>query len=431
MTPAQKIELRRSEVRQRLNEISGLEGDAFTAEVTTEAEALQGEYRDLEVRHRAAVVAGDVAAEAGTTTPAASATEDRERLELRQRASFGRFLVAALRGQAPDGAEGELLAAVGAEPGTVPLELFDVPTETRAETRADAATGAPGTTGLNLDPLRPRIYARSVIPRLGIAMPRVKSGGFATATLSTGLSAGAMAAGAARESTAAAFTAKTTTPHRISARLSIRVEDVATVGVANFETILRQNLMLAMADELDRLGLNGDGQGANPLGLLAQLTDPDDAADAITWGGFVALAAGGIDGGPWAEGLGDVKLLVNAETQRKAETTFQSGTGTDTPGELSAAAYLRQHSGGFFASRRMPATASNLAAAVRVRAATAGLVGVDAMRLAVCPVWDILTIDDIYSDSASGTRHVTIHHLIGDVLIEQPDAFEQVSVKLA
>ena len=48
MTNAQKIRLRLSEVRQRLNEISGLEGDAFTDEIRAEAETLQNEYADLE-----------------------------------------------------------------------------------------------------------------------------------------------------------------------------------------------------------------------------------------------------------------------------------------------------------------------------------------------------------------------------------------------
>ena len=43
MTNLQKITLRLSEVRSRLNEISGIEGDALTEEVRNEAEALQGE----------------------------------------------------------------------------------------------------------------------------------------------------------------------------------------------------------------------------------------------------------------------------------------------------------------------------------------------------------------------------------------------------
>lgn len=57
MTNAQKIRLRLSQVRQRLNEISGLEGDAYTDEIRSEAESLQTEYADLETRHQTAIVA--------------------------------------------------------------------------------------------------------------------------------------------------------------------------------------------------------------------------------------------------------------------------------------------------------------------------------------------------------------------------------------
>ena len=56
MLSSQKITLRLSEIRQRLNEIAGLEGDAFTDEIRTEADTLQTEFRDLEVRHRAAII---------------------------------------------------------------------------------------------------------------------------------------------------------------------------------------------------------------------------------------------------------------------------------------------------------------------------------------------------------------------------------------
>ena len=50
MTSTQKIRLRLSQVRQRLNEISGLEDDAFTDEIRAEAATLQTEYADLETR---------------------------------------------------------------------------------------------------------------------------------------------------------------------------------------------------------------------------------------------------------------------------------------------------------------------------------------------------------------------------------------------
>ena len=57
MTKTQKIALRLSEVRQRLNAIAGIEGDDFTDEIRNEADALGTEYGDLETRHRAAMIA--------------------------------------------------------------------------------------------------------------------------------------------------------------------------------------------------------------------------------------------------------------------------------------------------------------------------------------------------------------------------------------
>ena len=79
----------------------------------------------------------------------------------------------------------------------------------------------------------------------------------------------------------------------------------------------------------------------------------------------------------------------------------------------------------------MPATDSNIAQALRVRAATRGLSGVNALRLATCATYANISIDDIFSSSASAIRHFTMHSLITDVLIQQPDGFERVDIKTA
>jgi len=48
------------------------------------------------------------------------------------------------------------------------------------------------------------------------------------------------------------------------------------------------------------------------------------------------------------------------------------------------------------------------------------------------PVWDAITIDDIYTDAASAQRHFSMHLLVGDkVLIVQPDAYDLVEFKVA
>ena len=56
MLDSQRMQLRISEIRSRLNEISGLEGEAFTEEVRQESDKLTQEFREAETKYRAAVV---------------------------------------------------------------------------------------------------------------------------------------------------------------------------------------------------------------------------------------------------------------------------------------------------------------------------------------------------------------------------------------
>ena len=430
MTDAQKrlneLRERQSKERQRMTELS--KEEKFTDETRAEYDGLEAGIPDLERQLRGAQKAVETEEGKQVTEGPEVDAETRERLQLRSKATLTNYLLAASRGQLCNGPEAELQQA--AKVTQIPLELFDVP-ETRTEERADMTTSPPATgTGVNLQPVFPLIYARAILPRLGVAMPRTGSGAYSTATITAGLSASAKTKGVAQESTAATLTPKTTEAHRVSARLSIALEDVAKVGAANFEAQLRNALMLALSDRLDHLALTGDGADPNPEGLLPQLTAPGTAPSTVVdFNGFVQLASDGIDGGPWSETMAAVKLLVNAESMRLAERTFQ--TAASYQGEKSAGAYLREKTGGFMSSSRMPATDTTIAQCLRVRMGTMGLDGVDAMYLASCPVWNEVAIDDIYSDSASGIRHFTMHNLIGDVLIIQANAYERVDIKLS
>ena len=421
MTTAQKIRLRLSQVRKRLNEISGLEGDGFTDEIRSEAETLQKEYADLEIRHQAAIVAEGEEVK----TSAEPDAEMRERVELRSRASLGAYLSAALRGRLVDGAEAELRDAAGIDADGIPLELWDVPgREGDREKRADAATGAPGTVGVNLDPIRPMVFAASIAPRLGIDMPRVKSGTYATATITTALTAGAKAKGAAQESTAAAFAVSTATPKRVSARLSLTLEDIAAVGQANFESALRENLSLVLSDELDKQALNGNGSAPNLTGILQRLTDPSaPEAGVADFDTFVAAFAGGIDG-LWASRMNEIGIVCNPETYGLSARTFRDAEGKDL-GDMAFADYAAAKYGGWWTNKRMPAKASNVAQAILYRRGRTGI------RTAVCPHWNAVSIDDIYTDSASAQRHFTMHVLLGDVILVQPDAYAQVAFRVS
>ena len=111
MTESQKIELRRSRVRERLGEIAKLAGDAHTDEVQAEERALQDEYGSLELRHRSAIISEDVALDNAKGEAGDLDAEQRERIELRSKASLTAYLTAAAQGRMVSGPEHELSAA--------------------------------------------------------------------------------------------------------------------------------------------------------------------------------------------------------------------------------------------------------------------------------------------------------------------------------
>ena len=433
MTESQKIELRRSKVRERLGAINLLKGDDYSDEVRAEEVDLQTEYGQLEVRQQTAILVEDEELEAAKAeTGNGVAPEVRERLELRGKATVSGYLVAAARGRAPGGAEAELAQAAGVT--GIPIEIFEPdPREARSNGEQRAVTPAPGVTGINLDPIRPAVFANSIAARLGIDMPRVPSGTFASATISTSQSAAAKPsapdADAPAVATAGALTVESATPKRISARLELAIEDVAAVGQANFESILRQNLMLALNAELDDQMINGDAAAPNLSGIFEALGNPSaPAAGVASFDKFIETYAAGIDG-LWANEANEISVIVNPETYRLSLRTFRDASGQDLGGE-SFADYAKQHFGGWSTNSRMPAKANHIAQALLYRMGRSAMGASAGMRTAVCAHWGEIGIDDIYSGSASGVRSFTLHVLVGDVILVQPDAYEQVSFRV-
>ena len=350
-------------------------------------------------------------------------SEQRERLELRSRASLTGYLRAAISGRQVDGAERELVEACGVD--GIPLELWDTP---EREKRADVPTSAPGTVGVNLDRIRPAVFAHSIADKLGIEMPRVESGSYASATISTSLTADSHAKGGEAMASAAMFTTTAVTVKRISVRMGVRIEDVAAVGQANFESILRENLSLKLSDELDDQAINGAGANDDLNGILMALTDPIDPTAVVDFDGFASAHASGIDG-LWSTSLKDVSVVCGPDTMRLAAKTFQSAT--NYKGEMSAAAYAMKETGGFWTNKRMPAAVSMIQQAILYRMGRSMMGGEGAMRTAVCPHWNEISIDDIYSGSAKGERYFTMHVLLGDVILVQPAAYAQIAYKVS
>ena len=424
MTPAQKLQVRQAEVRARLGVISELDTDGYTGEIETEQGQLTTELRSLDSR----LLAASLSAPDGTEPEQVAALGhdgDPARLELRSRCSVTNFVAAAVKGRSTTGAEAELAAELNLDAGHVPLELWESGPELRA------VAGPPGTVGVNLDSIRPRVFAPSVIPKLGVEMPRVPSGTYASLTLTSEATAQARAKGAAVVGAAAAFDVTTATPKRISARLELAIEDVAAVGVANYESALRENMSLALSAELDDQGLHGDGSAPNLTGLFQRITpDPTAPTAVATFDAFIAAFAGGIDG-LWATRMSEVAIVAGVETYRLSAQTFRDATGQDL-GEMAFADYAMAKYGGWWTNSRMPDPVSNDQQAILYRMGRSMMGGEPGIRTAVCPVWaDSIGIDDIYSGSASGERYVTFHVLLGDVILVQPDAYAQVAFQVA
>ena len=435
MTPAQKrlreLRDRQSRERGRMAELSLL--DTLDTETRAELDTIEKGTADLERQLRAAAVAADTEDRSSVIDAATGAeAEDRDRLELRSRASIGRFLLGA--GGRQSGAEAELQQELGLNAQQIPLEMWQ-PAETRAEGALEkrVITPAPSTVGVNLDALRPYVFAPSVVDKLMIEMPMVESGTFATGTISTAATADAVPKGGTGTTgdvpeTAAAWTTETTTPHRVGASLLLAAEDVAAVGVGNFESILRQHISLVLSDELDDQLLNGDGQNDDLTGIFERLTNPSTpAATVASFDDYVAAFAGGVDG-LWASMMSQVSIVAGVDTYRLSAQTFRDIAAADL-GSISFADYAMAHTAGWWTNRRMPATAANVQQAILCRKGHSMMP--DPMRLAVAPTWGYLSVDDIYSGARKGQRRYVLSVLVGDVILVQPDAYAQVAFRVS
>ena len=242
MTVSQKLEIRASEIREKLNELSGL--DTLTDEQRTDAEGLTTEYRDVETKRRAAIVAEDVEDAAHDVIG-----DDAESVEvrgLRSKAKVGRYLGAAMEMRAVDGVEAEYAAASG-NPGGFPLELL-APVEVRQTTNAKPTVKA--STWLD------RLFADAAAAYLGVTMRAVPAGVASFPVTTAGASGSQQDRSEA--TVAAAWTVGVTemTPKRGSVRAIFSVEDVARMP--GLEQALRRDLRMALVDSVDKAIFRGD-----------------------------------------------------------------------------------------------------------------------------------------------------------------------------
>ena len=430
MTKSQTISVRLSEIRQRLNEIAGLDGDALTDEVRAESDALTGEYSGKETQYRAALVSEGDEAEHRAAGDSHEDGEARERRELRGRARLSNYINAAIEKRGVGGAENEYAAACDA-PGLVPLELFGGTAEQRAAEwrarqsgRVEYRDVTPGPADANVQqnqaPIVPALFDRSVAQYLGIEMPTAAVGVASYPVLSTSVTGGVVAEDADAAETAGAFTVASADPRRLTGALRIRREDAAKL--ADLETALRMNLSMVMSDEFDKQSVNGSNVAPNLDGVLRQLTDPAaPAANAETFERYVAAFASHIDG-LFAVAQADVRALVGPHTLRHMASTLRSGQSANE----SAASFIERVFGGVRASRRIANPVNSIQQAIIRRTNPAG------DRVAVAPAWGgVELIRDHYTGAAQGQIVVTAIMLVGGVVMLRKDAFQQDSFRVA
>ncbi len=424
MTTLQKIQLRQSEVREKLNGLLGIEErseaqDTELADLTTKGQAIETELR-------AALLAEGDPATTETRTENVDA-EERERRELRGRVGLHEFVGAAMVGHDPGGAAAEYSAAMGC-PGLVPLTMLGGTMEDRQAAHAQgvedrAVTPGPADTSVPSThaAIVPALFDRSVAEFLGIEMPTVGTGIASYPVLSTSVTGGMKAEDAAAAETAGAYTVTDADPRRLTGSFRIRKEDQAKLP--NLEESLRENLSMVLSDEFDKQAVNGNGTAPNLNGILQQLTDATDpATGAESYERYVTAFASHIDG-LFATVETDIRGLVGPHTLRHMAGTFG---GSSVRGDRSVAEYLRTAFGGVRATRRIADPTSNVQQAIVRRMNPAG------DRVAVAPVWmGLELVRDIYSDAPKGQIVVTGTVLVGGVVLLRKAAFVEDSFRLA
>ena len=374
MTVRQNIELRRSEIRQRLGAIAEIDGDGRTDAIASEQTKLMVEIRESEPRLQAAIAAEE--ADTRLRNPGDGA--DAEHRALVSRASLGAIFAATLEHRATEGAVRELQEHLHLGANQVPLDLLE----------HRAVTAAPDAVGQDQAAIIAGVFPDSVAAFLGIDMPRVGVGDAVFPVLTKNADVRVPAENAAAAETDGMFSADVLTPSRLQASFFYSREDRARF--AGMDMALRENLSMALADGLDLQVMAGTN------GLLTATNLANHAAGGVT--GFAdyksQLLYGRVDG-TYASGAGDIRLVVGAGTYAHAAGQYRA-----TENNFSALDVLMAAAGGVRVSAHVPAVsnANKQNAVVRL-----GM-----RRDMVAPVWEGVTlIPDEITKAANGQIVVT------------------------
>ena len=399
MLLSQKLALRVSEIRQRLNLIAGLQGDDLTEEIRSESDALGTEFRDVETKWRASLIAESASSDRSQFDGEAS-----ELAELRSRVNVGRIVSSVLESRSTEGAEAEIQKHFGIAGNAVPASLL-------LEDRAVGTAVAPANTGSQQADIVPVVFPSPTSEAMGVERIAVPSGQAIFPTMTAPASGpDSVAEGAEVADVAGTFDSAALSPKRIQVSLTHSREDAASF--AGMDAALRRNLSDALLHGLDKQALSLLNEGLLDFG-----TDPTAASGVETFARYLASLYGTVDG-RYATSASSVRLLIGAKTYEHASSVYRANQ-SDAP----ALEHLMRVSGGVFVSSAVKAPASNIQQAVFARS-----VG---LRHSVQAVWEnVVIVVDQFSQSSEGLIRITAVAL-ANFKVTRPGGYTRVAYRLA
>lgn len=284
MLDSVKIARRQSEIRQELATLVGKEKP--TEDELRSMADLDAEYRNTELRYRAALIAEDAERrEAGAELETRS---DKEWADLMGRFEVRQVVAALNEGRALSGQTSEIVTELRDKGG---YKGFPVPWEA-LEVRAGEtiASGAPNP--ISTAPIIDRLFPGSVAAAMGAQMISIDNGDREWPVTTQGASVGWQATETGSVGAAQAFqtTDKALAPDQtLGVQMLITRKTLKQSGAA-LEQAVRRDMQSAIQQEMDRVVFLGSGASGEPLGVIAGaatygITSTAVAASA-TWGAF-------------------------------------------------------------------------------------------------------------------------------------------------
>ena len=405
MTHLQKIQLRQSETRGKIN--AALETPETDRSETWQSElaSLTKRMEVLDIEYRAAIVSQTSDPE--IEVPADDA-EGRELRSLYENADLGNIFVAAFEKRSTSGAERELQSHFGLGSHEIPLDMLREP-DGGIERRAAATIT--GDVGISQSPHIGYVYPKSVGAFLGVRQPTVPVGERSYPVLVTPATVHAPAKKAQAAETTGEFEVETLAPRRLQASFKYTREDAAAFG--GMSDALRMNLNQALSDKLDKEAVVGAGGFLGTGGLTAPTAPNAD----VTFALFRDLVYGRIDG-RYASVAGDVRLVVGAETYQKMASIYRGNNADD-----SALDSLMRVSGGVRVGGHVPDATTNNNDQELIAA-------IGSEMNAVSPVWQgvSLIIDEV-TMAKEGEIIITAVQLFNFAILRD-DGFARLAVQL-